>query len=190
MASSTPRAIRRQASSGPCSISVGTLTHDSGRPKSSTIPILMLVPPRSTPAKNGGRASPAAINSRCSLISVWSFRKNSPKGDSEARQYTCFSWGEQREAKSLPHDGARQSSNPRLMIIRADRKSPAICPKEGANKGSGPLNERFSTGIREFFESSGGKGHFEIASDRVSRQNCPTRPQPTLSETPVDKLEL
>jgi hypothetical protein len=63
-------------------------------------------------------------------------------------------------------------------------------PKEGAGKGSGPSNERFSTGIRKFFKSSDEKGHFEIASDRVSRQNCPTCPQPPLSETPVDKLEL
>ena len=38
----------------PFSALVSMLSHDSGRPRSSTTPTLMLVPPRSTPTKNGG----------------------------------------------------------------------------------------------------------------------------------------
>ena len=49
--------IRSLASSGPRSISVFTLCRARVRPPSSSTPTLTLVPPKSTPTKNGPRAS-------------------------------------------------------------------------------------------------------------------------------------
>jgi len=57
MASFTAAPMRWEASSGPFSGSVGTLSQERGRPVSSTTPTLIFVAPRSIPTKNGAWAS-------------------------------------------------------------------------------------------------------------------------------------
>ena len=72
MARWTASPIRRAASSGPFSTSVGMLSQESGRPRSSTTPTLMLVPPKSMPAKKGVLASSAAMKRRVSaMMDLW-----------------------------------------------------------------------------------------------------------------------